>query len=145
MWTFIKRKKQESRPSVPAEAAESYTPHEAAAAAGPVDVTECAGPLVGSWEFPDPVMQADADLRRRIAELEDENRRLYESVSELELTAIAWDNVQRAARLNEKNLRTMYENFAESVDRAVQIRTATLSDKLAKAEYALLQAKRRAA
>ena len=89
--------------------------------------------VMGAWEFPDPVMQADADLRRQIAELTAENTELLNRVSELEMLEIYEHNLNQKEEILKLEETFFKERLNRAIENAVKIRTATLKNELAAA------------
>lgn len=104
---------------------------------GPVDVTECEGPYVDAWEFPDPVMQADADLHNRIAMLEWELEVVNSELHEFRIKEIEIESRVASLRRSEEIWNKRHAELDESIDRTAGIRCATLKFQLEKTEHQL--------
>lgn len=97
------------------------------------------GSIVGPWEFPEPELQAEADLRRQIADLTAKVFQLNAQLAGIELREL--ECISQKARLQhlEALAQRKIDEVNESIERTTGIRTASLQAALNKARFELAQ------
>ena len=83
-----------------------------------------------AWEFSDPVMQADADLRKQIADLEQRNQEQEREIGRLEMEVVHCHQVNDLFQWGEKELASRADNLREAIEQSVTIRTITYRDQI---------------
>ena len=103
--------------------------------------------LVPAWEFPDPIMQDDADKRREIAELTAQVSELTAQVSTLETVAIWDESLKRREQAVTDVVKAAYANVEAKIEYSVKLRVNKLERELSevRSELALLKSKGRVA